>query len=175
MKISALWLERSVHMGGKTKEQLLEELSEVQKMLEERTETQGQMIKRFQTLIENEGLFSQIIDFLPYPLAIFTPQYTLAMTNKAFTAETKTRVMYPEKGAARILQHKINDMRLAAAITGVFAGDTFFLEDLKNPFSMFSEITQQSAAEPGRFSRAVIFPVTADDAKITHGVIVFMP
>jgi hypothetical protein len=83
--------------------------------------------------------------------------------------------MYPEKGAARILQHKINDMRLAAAITGVFAGDTFFLEDLKNPFSMFSEITQQSAAEPGRFSRAVIFPVTADDAKITHGVIVFMP
>ena len=70
-------------MGGKTKEQLLEELSEVQKMLEERTETQGQMIKRFKTLIENEGLFSQVIDFFPYPLVIFTPQYTLAMTNKA--------------------------------------------------------------------------------------------
>ena len=34
-------------MGGKTKEQLLEELSEVQKMLEERTETQGQMIETF--------------------------------------------------------------------------------------------------------------------------------
>ncbi len=42
-------------MGGITKEQLLEELLEVQKMLEERTETQGQMIKRFRTLIENEG------------------------------------------------------------------------------------------------------------------------
>jgi hypothetical protein len=174
MKPSALWLERSVHMGGKTKEQLLEELSEVQKMLEERTETQGQMIKRFKTLIENEGLFSQIIDLLPYPLVIFTPQYTLAMTNKAFAAETKTLVMYPEKGAARILRHKIIDVRLAAAITGVFAGNTFFLEDLKNPFSLFSGITQQSAVEPGRFSRAVIFPVTADDAKITHGVIVFM-
>ena len=162
-------------MGDKTKEQLLEELSEVQKMLEERTEAQGQMIRKFQLLIENEGLFSQIIDFLPYPLAIFTPQYTLAMTNKAFAEETKTRVMYPEKGAARILQHKISDVRLADAITGVFAGDTFFLEDLKNPFSMFSGITQQSAAEPGRFSRAVIFPVSADDATITHGVIVLMP
>ena len=162
-------------MGGKTKEQLLEELSEVQKMLEERTEAQGQMIRKFQLLIENEGLFSQIIDFLPYPLAIFTPQYALAMTNKAFAAETKTRVMYPEEGAARILQYKINDMQLAAAITGVFAGDTFFLEDLKNPFSMFSGIMRQSAAEPDRFSRAVIFPVSADDAEITHGVIVLMP
>ena len=58
MKISALWQERSVHMGGKTKEQLLEELSEVQKMLEKRTETQGHMIRKIQTLIENEGLFS---------------------------------------------------------------------------------------------------------------------
>ena len=162
-------------MGGKTKEQLLEELSEVQKMLEERTETQGQMIKRFQTLIENEGLFSQIIDFLPYPLAIFTPQYTLAMTNKAFAEETKTRVMYPEKGAVRILQHKIDDIQLAAAVTGVFAGNTFFLEDLKNPFSMFSGITQQRAAESNRLNKAVIFPVPADDAEITHGVIVFMP
>ena len=162
-------------MGGKTKEQLLEELSEVQKMLEERTETQGQMIKRFQTLIDNEGLFSQIINFLPYPLAIFTPQYTVAIINKAFAEETKTRFINLEKGAVRILQHKINDMRLAAAITGVFAGNTFFLEDLKNPFSMFSGITQQRAAEPDRFNRVVIFPVPADDAKITHGVIVFMP
>lgn len=162
-------------MDVKTKEQLLKELAEVQKMLEKKSKTQGQMIKSFKTLIENDGLFSQIIDFLPYPLVIFTPQYTLVMTNKAFVEETKTRVMYPEKGAAHILQHKINDVRLAAAITGVFAGDTFFIEDLKNPFSMFSGITQQSAAEPDRFNRVVVFPVPADDAIITHGVIVLMP
>lgn len=161
-------------MGDQTKEQLLEKLTEVQKMLEERTETQGHMIRKFQTLIANEGLFSQIIDFFPYPLAIFTPQYTLTMVNKAFAAETKTRVMNPGKGAVRILQYKIDDMRLAVAITRVFAGDTFFLEDLKNPFSMFSGITRQSASEPDRFNRVVIFPVTADDAEITHGVIMLM-
>ena len=40
---------------------------------------------------------------------------------------------------------------------------------------MFSGITKQSEAEPDRFNRVVIFPVPADDAKITHGVIVFMP
>ena len=33
-------------MGDKTKEQLLEEPSEVQKMLEEKTETQGQKKKK---------------------------------------------------------------------------------------------------------------------------------
>lgn len=161
-------------MGDKTKEQLLEELSEVQKMLEERTETQGQMIRKFQLLIANEGLFSQIIDFFPYPITIFTPQYTLVTVNKAFAAETKTRFMNLEKGAVRILQHKINDMQLAAAVTRVFAGDTFFLEDLKNPFSMFSGITRKSTPQSDRFNKAVIFPVPAGDAKIIYGVIVFM-
>ena len=113
-------------MGDKTKKQLLEELSEVQKMLEEKTEAQGHMIRKFQMLIANEGLFSQIIDFFPYPIAIFTPQYTLSIVNKAFAAETKTRFRDLEKGAVRILQYKINDMRLAAAVRKVFAGDTFF-------------------------------------------------
>lgn len=162
-------------MGDKTKKQLLEELAEVQKMLEEKTEAHGHMIRKFQMLIENEGLFSQIIDFLPYPLAIFTPQYILAMTNKAFAEETKTRFRDLEKGAVRILEYKIDDMRLAAAVRKVFAGDTFFLEDLKHPFSMFSGIAPSSAPQLDCFHKAVIFPVSADNAKVTHGVIVFMP
>ncbi|MGI5876866.1 MAG: hypothetical protein ACOX6X_08710, partial [Dethiobacteria bacterium] len=141
-------------MGDKSKEQLLEELAEVQKMLEKRTEAQDHMIRKFQILIANEGLFSQVIDFFPYPLAIFTPQYTLTMTNKAFAAETKTRFVNLEKGAGRILQHKSDDMRLAAAITRVFAGETFFLEDLKNPFSIFAGIAQKSATRHDRFHKA---------------------
>lgn len=160
-------------MEDKTKEQLLEELSAVQKMLEERTETQGQMIRKFQTLITNEGLFSQIVDFFPYPIAIFTPQHTLALVNKAFEAETETRFINLEKDAARIHQYKINDGQLAAAVEQVFKGDTFFLDDLKNPFSMFQGITGPSRLSD-RFQKAVIFPVPTDD-KITHGVIVFMP
>lgn len=162
-------------MGGKTKEQLLAELSEVQKILEKRTEAQGQLIKKFQMLLANEGLFSQIIDFFPYPIAIYTPQYTLAMVNKAFSTETKIRFMDLEKGTVRILKYKIDDTQLVAAVTRVFAGDTSFLEGLRNSFSMFSGITRQSAPPSDRFNKAVIFPVSADEAKITHGVIVFMP
>lgn len=162
-------------MGDRTKEQLLEELSAVQKMLEEETETQGHMIRKFQILIANEGLFSQIIDFFPYPIAIFTPQYTLVMVNKAFAAEAKTQFVNLEKGAVRILQYKIDNVQLAAAVKQVFDGATFFLEEVKNPFSMFSGITRQSVPQPDCFNKAIIFPVPADDAEITHGVIMFMP
>ncbi|HHX75513.1 MAG TPA: hypothetical protein GX699_11475 [Firmicutes bacterium] len=144
-------------------------------MLEERTETQGQMIKKFQLLVANDRLFSQIIDFFPYPIAIFTPQHALAVVNKAFAAETKTPAKNLEKGDIRILQCKIDDPQLAAAVTRVFAGDTFFLEDLKNPFAMFSGIARQGAPQPDRFRKAVVFPVPADNVAITHGVIVFMP
>ena len=161
-------------MGDKTKEQLLEELLEVQKMLEERTETQGQMIKKFQSLIANEGLFSQVIDFFPYPIAIFTSEYNLTLVNKAFEEETKTQVLNAEKGAVRILQCKIDDMRLAAGITRVFAGETFFLENLQNPFTIFSGI-KESEPQSDRFSKAVIFPVPADNAGTIYGVILFMP
>jgi len=162
-------------MADNTKEQLLDELTVVQKMLEEKTDPQGHMINKLQTLFANEGLFSQIIDFFPYPIAIYTQHYTLTMTNKAFEAETKMRVMYPEKGAVRILQHKISDIQLAAAISGVFAGNTYFFEGVKNPFSMFSGVTRQSAMGPVRFNRIVIFPVPVDNGRVTHGVIVFIP
>jgi hypothetical protein len=53
-------------MEKKTKEQLLDELTEVQKMLEKRTELQGHMMRDLKLLVANELLFSQIIDFLPY-------------------------------------------------------------------------------------------------------------
>lgn len=162
-------------MYDKTKEQLLVELSEVQKMLEEKTEFQGHMIRKFQMLITNEGLFSQIIDSFPYPIAIFTPQYTLPMMNKAFMDATKILLENPEKDTVCILRHKIDNMQLSHAVTQVFAGGIFFLDDLKNPFSMFSGLRQQSASQTERFSKAAVFPIPNGDTKITHGVIVFMP
>ena len=91
-------------MNDRIKEQMLEELSEAQKMLEKKTEIHGRMIKKLQMLIANEGLFSQIIDYFPYPIAIFSPQYTLVMVNKAFAEETKMWPVDLEKGAVRLLQ-----------------------------------------------------------------------
>ncbi len=162
-------------MNDRIKEQMLEELSEAQKMLEKKTEIHGRMIKKLQMLIANEGLFSQIIDYFPYPIAIFSPQYTLVMVNKAFAEETKMWPVNLEKGAVRLLQYRTDNMQLAAAVRQVFSGSTSFLEDIKYPFTMFSGIPQCRDLQSDRFSRAVIFPVPADDVKIDHAVIVFMP
>ncbi|HHV64053.1 MAG TPA: hypothetical protein GXX46_03115 [Peptococcaceae bacterium] len=143
-------------------------------MLEARTEAQGQMIKRLKVLIANEGLFSQVIDFFPYPIAIFTSDYILTLVNKAFETVTKTQVLNGEKGKVCILPYKIVNTQLATAVSRVFAGETFFLEDLKNPFTMFSGI-KESGHQPNHFSKAVIFPIPADNSGATHGVIVFTP
>jgi hypothetical protein len=162
-------------MDEKTKEQLLEDLSAVQKMLEEKTKTHGHMIKKFQLLIANNGLFSQIIHFFPYPIVIFTPQYTLTMVNNAFTAETNIKLTNLEKEAVRILPYKIDNMRLTEAVIRVFAGATFFLEDLNGTLFTLLGITAGDAPQSGHFNKAVVFPVPSGNDKITHGVIVFMP
>jgi hypothetical protein len=160
-------------MDDKTKEQLLEELS--RKIPGERTENQDQMIQKIQELIAYEGLFSRILDFLPFPLAIFKFDYTLVMANKAFMVQTQTRQVNFEKGSVRILPYRINDVQFAAAIIQVFKGDTFFLSGLQNPFSIFSGVSGQSKRSPDNFTRAVIFPVPVDGSEISHSVIMFMP
>lgn len=154
-------------MHDKTKEKLLDELSDVQKLLGEKTELRGKMIKDLQTLICKNGLFSQIVNYFPYPIAIFTPDYELAMVNDAFATATKAR-------PARILQYKIKDAQLISAIVQVFKGDTFLLEELKSPFSMFPGIKLKNEATES-LKKVIVFPVLADDNTITHGVIVFLP
>ena len=89
-------------------------------------------------------------------------------------AKTETELESIGEKAIRILQYKIDDTQLAVALKRVFAGDTFFKEGVKDPFSMFSGINRQVVSQPNHFGKVVIFPVPDDDAKITHGVIVFM-
>ena len=54
-------------MEKKTKEQLLDELTEVQKMLEKRTELQGHMMRDLKLLVANELLFSPDNRFFTLP------------------------------------------------------------------------------------------------------------
>lgn len=136
----------------------------------------GQLLQELsQTLSTGKGLYSQIIDFFPYPIAIITPDHRVTMVNKAFAAETKTRSEAWETGNSRILQYNIRDIRIAAAVRNVFEGVNFYYEDAKDAFSMFSGIPKQSYPPPDRYREVLIFPVPAENKTITHGVIVFMP
>lgn len=142
-------------------------------MPEEVTENHDRMIWKFQTLIE-KGVFSQTFDFFPYPIAIFTPLHTLVAVNRAFLEETKM-LADTEKRAVRIFQYKIEDIRLASAVSRVFKGGAFVLEYIKNPFDMFEGLVRQSTPQPGRFKNAAVFPIPAENTEITHGVIAFIP
>lgn len=162
-------------MGEKTKEELFGELLAEQKTPEEKTETHDQIIRKFQILFANGELFSRIIDSFPYPIAIFTPQYTLALVNRAFLTSAGIGDNAPGKEKIRILRRRINDANLAAAITRVLAGETFTLDISEDPFLMFTEHKQQVIPEERQFTKAVLFPIPGKDYKITHGVLLFLP
>lgn len=160
-------------MGEKTKEQLLTELLELQKELEKKVRHQDQMIRRFQMLTENEGLFSQIIDFCPYPIAVFTPQGVLETVNNAFSVSTGAGGEKLKAGKLNIYDCISNDIALDHAIGQVFAGETQFLDDLENPLTGFSRQKQKKSLLPGSYYKAIIFPIPAEDGLIMHGVAVF--
>ena len=160
-------------MGEKTKEQLLSELQELQKELEEKVQYHDQMIRRFQMLTANEGLFSQIIDFCPYPIAVFTPQGILETVNNAFTAETGANS--EDLGAGRLnIYHCISDnVALTSAIRQVFAGETCFLDDLKYPLFKFLEQKRKKNSASKNYRKAIVFPIPAEDGLVMHSVAVF--
>lgn len=160
-------------MGENTKEQLLSELLKLQKELEKKVQYQDQMIKRFQMLTANEVLFSQIIDFCPYPIAVFTPQGILETINNAFADETGADVEKLGTGKLSIYDCISNDVELVNAIRLTFKGKTQFLDGLKNPLTRFDEIIQKTDLTSKYYHKAIIFPIPAEEGLIMHGVAVF--
>lgn len=160
-------------MGEKTKEQLLFELLEIQKTLEKKVEIQDHMIKRFQMLTSNEGLFSQIIDYCPYPIAVFTKQGNLITANHALLKEGAIKLKDLEAGKCNIFMHNSGNIQLINAAKQVFTGKTFLLEGLKDPLSLFTGTSMEDGSPIKNYEKAIIFPVLADDGKVTHGVVVF--
>ncbi|MDD4493221.1 MAG: hypothetical protein PHV32_02545 [Eubacteriales bacterium] len=123
---------------------------------------------------EQTFIFLQIIDSLPYPLAIFDRSLTVTMVNKAFENAANICCDYPPTGALRILPDRIEDPQLAASFMKVFNGDTIFLEGMKSPFAMFSGIEERKIVLPDCIYRVEVSPVPAEDKKVTHGVIMYM-
>ena len=161
--------------GKRRKEQLLQELIDFQKVLEEKPETQERMIKGFQMLIANEALFFQILDYFPYPVAVFTQMWQLVAANKAFITETSLCKMDLEKGTYSILRKKsINNYQIYNAVEQVFSGQTTFINELNNSLSLFFEYEQQHRTPSFPCKNAAFFPVSDDNDFITHGVAVFL-
>ena len=108
-------------MCDKTKEQLLEELSEVQRMLEERTEIHGQMIRKFKMFLTMTVCLLKLSIIFRILWQCLHPNIP-SMVNKAFTDATNIRLKDTKIEEIKILRYKAEDMQLAAAITNVFDG-----------------------------------------------------
>lgn len=118
------------------------------------------------------GTFHEVIDLLPFPVAIFDRKLTVTSVNKAFRNMANKSHLLPEK--IRIQRDRIDDPQLAASFMNVFKGDTLFSESVESPFSMFSGVEHEEVLLPGYTYRIEISPFYTDSEKITHGIIVIM-
>ncbi len=124
-------------------------------------------------LTANEGLFSQIIDSCPYPIAVFTPHGILETVNDAFAVVTGANPEDISAGRLNIYHCISDDVALTGAIRLAFAGETCFLDDLKHPLMGFPERNRKKDLPPSNYFKAIVFPIPTEDGLVMHSVAVF--
>jgi len=156
----------------KTKEQLLNELIRMQKDIEKKVEAQERCINRFQLLAQNDGLFSQVIDNLPYPVAIFERSGVVRMANDTLIRQAKIRANDISEGKINLL-NRVTDENYTVfeAAEDVFIGETTMLKNLVFPLALFHR--DEAHKEQDAYQNAVFFPVPGSDG-IKYGAVMLM-
>lgn len=157
-------------MTEKTKEQFLIELPELQNELDEKVRRQDRLIRRFQMYSKNEGLFSDIVDSCPYPIAVFNASGVLEKINQAFTLQTGVKSQDIESGKLSIYSCFIGENEFCDAIRQALKGQTQLVEELKSPPCKPPEETPPFDKH---YNRATVFPIPSECGEIFHGVAIF--
>lgn len=158
----------------KTKELLLKELIQIQETIEQKVEEQDSLIKSLQQLIRNEGLFSQVIGNLPYPIAIFERSGVLIMANQALLQKACIRPGDIEEKRIHFLSRITNENAdVLEAAEDTFLGESTLLKNLKEPLAMFSKDDSLPDLSDN-YQSAVFFPVYKSSGSISHGAVMLM-
>ncbi len=158
----------------KKSEQLLKELIQMQKTIEHKVEEQDSLIKRFQQLIQNEGLFSQVISNFPYPLAIFDSGGTLIMANQILLQKASIRHSDIDEKRINFFSRITNEnAEVLQAAEDTFLGETTHLKNLIEPLTMFAR-DDSFTEHSGDYQSAVFFPLYSASRIITHGAVLLM-
>ncbi len=159
--------------GDKTKEQLLEELIRTQKNLEKRVEAQERFIRKFTLLTQSEGLLSEVLENLPYPVAIFEPGGRLHRVNHAMLREADLEPGEISMGRINFL-NRVTTVNYAIidATEDVFIGKTTLLRSLSRPLEMFCRCDDSVVSDA--YTSAILFPVADIDGHISFGTIMLM-
>lgn len=159
--------------SSRTKEQLLAELMRMQKNIEERLEAQEGFISQFQMLIQNDGLFSQVIDSLPYPVAIFEQNGIVQMANKALMRQANIRPSDIAEQKIKLLNRVTDEnYEVFEAVEDVFVGETTVLKNLVYPLELFCR--DASRAEQDAYQSAVFFPIPDHGGRARFGAVMLM-
>ena len=158
---------------AKIKEQLFGELDFVQKDIEGKGETRDCFISRFQLLVQNCGLFSRVIDNLPYPVAVFGRSGALLMANHMLMKEAGIKTAEISAGKINFLD-RVTDENYAVfeAAEDVFWGETTVVRPLFSPLALFCR--DDIVRAPDTYQTAVFFPAGSGDGEILRGAVVLM-
>lgn len=161
--------------AGKQREQSFEELIELFTALQEKAKTQNLLVRKFQRLIRDAGLYSTVAACFPYPMAAFRQDGALVFLNNALSEETGLTVADLSTGKHNII-NRITDpnYKILDAVDNVFMGETTFLSDLSDPLDMFISERSGQKTLSSDYRCAVLFPLIEDAGKITHGAAIFL-
>lgn len=159
----------------KTKDQSIEVLVEQLNTLRKEKNMQDFVVRRFQSLILEEGLFSHAIREFIYPMAVFRQDGTILIVNNELTEETG---LYIDESSVK--KHNIlnrltdSNFQILDAVEDVFSGKTSFLVNLFDPLAMFIRESSRKQADCSKYQSAIFFPIAEDVGQITHGAVIFI-
>lgn len=132
------------------------------------------IIKKFQLFAANDGLFTQIIDEFPYPIAVFTKQGELVKANHALYERIGIEENELQNMNFNIFHHgDIHNIAVMEAARHIFTGKTTYLDNLSNPLSLFLPQERHKETFSDEFHSAVFFPILEKGRTIRYGVAVY--
>lgn len=154
------------------REQILAELTTLQRDMEKNLSAQEQFIKHFQFLIQTEEEPLSVINLFHYPVALFKNGGVLYRVNRALMENTDLRESDIFKSDISFLDRITSEnFAILEAVEGVFYGKTALLSRLSNTLALFCKSWSYPTRD--KYRSAFLFPLT-DDGCISLGAIMLM-
>ncbi len=155
------------------REQHIAELLRLHKDIEETLEARQGFVGCFQALMQSSGLFSQVVDNLPFPVAIFAQSGVVNMANKVLMRQAGIGERDIAEEKIKLLNRVTDEnYEVFEAVEDVFVGETTVLRNLIFPLELFSRDERQT--EQDTYHSAIFFPITGSDGSVRLGAVMLM-
>lgn len=155
------------------REQILAELTTLQRDMEKNLSAQEQFIKRFQFLIQTEEEPLSVINLFPYPVALFKNGGVLYRVNRTLMENTDlSESDISDRYLSFLDRITSENFAILEAVEGVFYGKTALLSRLSNPLALFCK--SWSYPTRNKYQSALFFPLADDEGCISLGAIMLM-